>query len=109
MLLAPVFGQFAFNSGFEDGGSVAFEVGLDALEIGNGFVEAGELLFDLCDDELLLMCRSNRNFYLRKLCSIDIRLTNTRLSFCNLTPIVNGFEEIGNLFWDNFSCETNTN
>ena len=50
MLLAPVFGQFAFDGGFEDGSFVAFEVGLDALEIGDGFVEAGELLFDLRDD-----------------------------------------------------------
>ena len=50
MLLAPVFGQLAFDGGFEDGGFVAFEVGLDALEVGDGFVEAGELLFDLRDD-----------------------------------------------------------
>ena len=54
MVLAPVFGQFAFDGGFEDGGFVAFEVGLDALEVGDGFVEAGELLFDLRDDALLL-------------------------------------------------------
>ena len=54
MLLAPVFGQLAFDGGFEDGSFVAFEVGLDALEIGDGFVEAGELLFDLRDDALLL-------------------------------------------------------
>ena len=51
MLLAPVFGEFAF-----DGGFVAFEVDLDALEIGDGFVKAGELLFDLRDDELWLIC-----------------------------------------------------
>jgi hypothetical protein len=31
MLLAPVFGQFPFDGGFEDGGSVAFEVGLGAF------------------------------------------------------------------------------
>ena len=50
MLLAPVFGQLSFDGGFEDGSFVAFEVGLDALEISDGFVEAGELLFDLRDD-----------------------------------------------------------
>ena len=54
MLLAPVFGELAFDGGFEDGGFIAFEVGFDALEIGNGFVEAGELPFDLLDDEFLL-------------------------------------------------------
>jgi hypothetical protein len=48
------FGQLAFNGGLEDGGFVAFEVGFDALEIGNAFVEAGELLFDLRDNEALL-------------------------------------------------------
>ncbi len=47
-------GQLAFDGGFEDGSFVAFEVGLDALEIGDGFVEAGELFFDFRDDELLL-------------------------------------------------------
>ena len=54
MLLAPVFGQLAFDGGFEDGGFVAFEVGFDALEVGDGFVEAGELFFDFRDDGLLL-------------------------------------------------------
>ena len=37
----------AFDSGFEDTGFVAFEVRLDALEIGDGFVHARELLFNL--------------------------------------------------------------
>lgn len=32
ILLAPVFGQFTFDGGFENGGSVAFEVGLGPLE-----------------------------------------------------------------------------
>ena len=50
MLFAPVFGQLPFDGGFEDGSFVAFEVGLDALEVGDGFVEAGELFFDLRDD-----------------------------------------------------------
>ena len=49
MLLAPVFGQLPFDGGFEDGSFVAFEVGFDALEVGDCFVEAGELLFDLLD------------------------------------------------------------
>lgn len=38
MLLAPFFGEFAFDGGFEDGGFVALEVGLDALKISDGFV-----------------------------------------------------------------------
>ena len=42
--------ELAFDGGLEDGGFVALEVGLDALEVGDGFVEAGELLFDLGDD-----------------------------------------------------------
>ena len=50
MLFAPVFGEFAFDGGFEDGGFVALEISLDALEIGDGFVEAGELFFDFRDD-----------------------------------------------------------
>ena len=55
MCFAPVFGEFAFDGGFEDGGFVALEVGLDALEIGDGFVEAGELFFDFRDDAFLLV------------------------------------------------------
>jgi hypothetical protein len=57
MLLAPVFSEFASDGGFEDGSFVAFEVGLDALEVGDGFVEAGELFFDFRDDALLLVRR----------------------------------------------------
>ena len=55
MSFAPVFGEFAFDGGFEDGGFVALEVGLDALEVGDGFVEAGELFFDFRDDAFLLI------------------------------------------------------
>ncbi len=55
MLLAPVFGELPFDGGFEDGSFVAFEVGLDSLEIGDGLIETGELLLDLCDEELLLI------------------------------------------------------
>jgi hypothetical protein len=55
MSFAPFLGEFAFDGGFEDGGFVAFEVGLDALEVGNGFVEAEELFFDLRDDAFLLI------------------------------------------------------
>jgi hypothetical protein len=53
MRLAPVFGEFAFDGGFEDRSLVAFEVDLDAFEGGDTFVEAGELLFDLRDDDVL--------------------------------------------------------
>ena len=42
----------AFDGGFEDGGPVALEVCLDALEVDDSFVEAGELLFDFGDGPL---------------------------------------------------------
>ena len=56
--------ELPFEGGFEDGSFVAFEVGLDAFEVGNGFVEAGELLFDLRDDVILLpfWCSGKCNF-----------------------------------------------
>jgi hypothetical protein len=53
--------EAAFYGVFEDGGFVAFEVGLDALEVGDGFVEAGELLFEFGDDFFLLINRRQRN------------------------------------------------
>ena len=37
------FDEATFDGGFEDGGFVALEVGLDALEVGDGFVEAGDV------------------------------------------------------------------
>ena len=49
------FDEAAFDGGFEDGRFVALEVGLDALEIGDGFVEAGELFFEFRDDALSLV------------------------------------------------------
>jgi hypothetical protein len=55
MLFTPLLSQLALDGGFEDGGFVPCEVGLSALERGDGFVEAGELLFDLRDDALLLL------------------------------------------------------
>ena len=55
------FYEAAFDGGFEDGGFVAFEVGLDALEVGDGFVEAGELLFDFGDDVALFVERRQWN------------------------------------------------
>ena len=45
MLLTPYFGEFAFDGGLEDGDFVALEVGLDAFEVGDGFVEAGGFVF----------------------------------------------------------------
>ncbi len=54
------FDEVAFDGGFEDGGFVALEVGLDALELGDGFVEAGELFFDFRDDAFLLVYRCER-------------------------------------------------
>jgi hypothetical protein len=38
--------EAAFAGGFEDGGAVAFEVGLDSLEGSYCGIEARELLFD---------------------------------------------------------------
>ena len=55
MLPAPVRSELAFDGGFEDGGLVPFEVSLDALEVFDSFVEAGELFFDLRDDALLFI------------------------------------------------------
>ncbi len=54
--------KLPFDGGFEDGGFVAFEVGFDALEISDGFVESGELLFDLRNDAALLFSWCDRNF-----------------------------------------------
>ncbi len=53
-LFSPFFGEFAFYSGFKDGGFVAFEVGFDSLEVFNCFIKAGELFFDFCNDSFLL-------------------------------------------------------
>jgi hypothetical protein len=54
--------EAAFDGGFEDGSLVTLEVGLDALQVRDGFVEAGELLFDFGDDSLLLAGRRNNDF-----------------------------------------------
>ena len=57
MPLAPLFSQLPFDSDFEDSGFVALEAGPGAFERGDGFVEAGELLFDLSNDATLLLRR----------------------------------------------------
>jgi len=62
MRFAPFFGEFAFDGGFEDGGFVALEIGLDALQVGDRFVETGELFFDLRDD---LFCCSGGGMGMR--------------------------------------------
>ena len=41
--------EAAFAGGLEDGGAIAFEVGLHATQRGHASVEAGELLFDFGD------------------------------------------------------------
>lgn len=56
------FDEAAFDSSFEDGGFVALEVGFDALKVGNGFVEMGELFFDFRDDTFLLVERCDHHF-----------------------------------------------
>ena len=58
------FDEAAFDGGFEDGGFVALEVDLDALEVGDGFVEAGELFFDFRDDAFLLVEGGRRESWL---------------------------------------------
>ena len=77
MNLPPFFGKLALDRGFEDSGFVAFEIGLDALEIGDGFVKTRELLFDLRNDEALLIRRSERDFQIS-----DIRCGYTFLTDC---------------------------
>ena len=67
------FDETAFDRGFKDGGFVAFEVGLDALEIGDGFVQTGELLFDLRDDVFLKVKRRLRKFRVFKFTFSDMR------------------------------------
>lgn len=71
MFLAPVFGQPAFDGGSANSGSVAFEVDLDALQIGDGLVEAGELFFDLRDDGRLLFWWRYRYFISKKFGRLD--------------------------------------
>src|SRR6266511_5253636 len=67
MSFAPLFGEFPVDGGFEDGGFVALEVGFDALEVRDGFVEAGELFFDFRDDALLFIRWCQRYFALLKI------------------------------------------
>ena len=68
--------EVTFNGGFEDGGSVAFEVGLDALEAGDGFVEMGELLFDFGDDARLLIDRCNWDRKIPNALQAKVRCSN---------------------------------
>jgi hypothetical protein len=49
----------------------SLEVGLDALEVGDGFVEAGELLFDFGDD-----------FALRRSTAVEL-IAYSRLERCS--------------------------
>jgi hypothetical protein len=69
--------QPAFNSGFEHGSFVAFEVGFDALEVSDGFVEARELFFDLRDDTFLLVAWRDWNQNIPNDSLTDIRLCST--------------------------------
>ncbi len=71
MGFAPLFGEFAFDGGFEDGGFVALEVGFDALEVGDGFVEAGELFFDFRDDAFLFDQRCEQETVLSEFAVVD--------------------------------------
>ncbi|MFO1192317.1 MAG: hypothetical protein U1F00_09170 [Rhodoferax sp.] len=48
--MPPVDPETAFVVRVATAALYALEVGLDALEVGDGFVEAGELLFDFGDD-----------------------------------------------------------
>lgn len=49
--------EAAFASGLQDGGAVAIEVGLDALERGNRRIQPRELLLDFRDNGVLLRSR----------------------------------------------------
>ena len=66
MSLAPFFGKLTFDRSFENGGFVAFEIRLDPLEIGDGFVQTGELLFYHRDDKPLLIKAEPRGFQDRR-------------------------------------------
>jgi hypothetical protein len=46
-------------------------VGLDTLEVGDGFVEAGELFFDFGDDFALLLDPRKRYFIRRELIEVN--------------------------------------
>jgi hypothetical protein len=52
---------------------LALEIDLDALEVGDGFVEAGELLFEFGDDAALLVHIGQRNLVRRELIEVDPR------------------------------------
>ena len=100
--------NFPSTAALRDGGSVAFEVGLDAFEISDGFIESGELLFDFRDDLLLLFKWSNGNSYLCEFLSINIRLANSCLAYADLMPIVCRLEEICDVFRADFISQSNT-
>ena len=52
--------EFAFAGGFEDGGAVAFEVGLHAPQARDSRLQPRELLLDLRDDLALFVERAER-------------------------------------------------
>ena len=56
LVAAALAGEFGF--GFDE---AAFDGGFVALEVGDGFVEAGELFFDFRDDAFLLVEGDNGN------------------------------------------------
>jgi hypothetical protein len=66
--------EAAFAGGFEDGGAVAFEVGLDALEGCDRCIESRELLINLFNDPHL--------FY--QGCDWHESLTNNSLTYVGL-------------------------
>ena len=53
--------EVTFNSGFEDDGLIALEIGFHALQVGDGFIEAGELLFNFGNDSALIINRWQGN------------------------------------------------
>jgi hypothetical protein len=59
--------RFWAGQAFNDCLLVAFEVGLDALQVGDGFVEAGELLFEFGDDLILPFETRQNDWEVRKL------------------------------------------
>ena len=70
---APGGGEPAFDGGFEDGGAVAFEIGLDAFKRSNAGVQPGELLFDLGNDAPLHIDARKRHLMGGNLIEVDAR------------------------------------
>jgi len=79
--------EAAFDGGFEHGGLVALEIGLDALEAGDGFVKTRELLFDFGDDAALFIKRGKRKRQRLKIAATQVVDVDTKRLLANLLPV----------------------